>query len=848
MDHDNNSNRSKQPPPSRTRSSSISSPMHDASDPMNSELPISDQLESNIKIWQELINDYKHMEESFIKQTNSESYQYLGAIRSNPDIVIKNANNEYSKNVLDLAHKRKVIFELMEKIGISYDDLRTDTTSNAFLMQQSGSSKNSIPPDPLFTNIRASQIFGGDGDETDSNATFNDTGSASGDSEAVPPGDTFYSVLSSRWASRLGQMIQTQGQLTIQHVKRRTLDDNVENENDDQSWKMKPKWPDYLSDISFAVIKKNRAAHKFPRIIKLTEYHIFNIKDGNRISKTYFYTQIRNIWLEEGDTIVITLRNNKKLVFISDMASYIAQQIITRIKVRHQLDRTDFASSLQSAPGYTISVTSKVIEEISKENTTGAASAMMVFAKELGEKTVKNVMDIHRKEKEMLAQRSGSPLVRSSNLNSIEELSSDEASSAVASAIHSASSSRFRSSQSDSTKKPPASRLPLDNEDEMPMPPNEDENEGPDVSVLTNESSKSKRNSLHIFGIKEGMHEFSIQSELQKIVFDGHTPEGNTRNHFIDKFRKSLLTESERSSCMLDVRHFIDGMHEYILSSRGIQLASIFGARSQSNFISPESSMMSDTVRLTVSDLGLVDEDILTTLSFIIFTVVEEATYLPLKDEIRTLMPSFENSAEEDELHSRLNMFYERTQAEWGIKDDVQSPLNWQSAIFELSNLESNPTPSMMLNTLARTAKAIYSEYKLAVLPLQKKDAGSSSSYLGADDFVPVFIYVFCHSQIERPALNRDIMWNLCHPDQLQGESGYYLTVYESSIEFIMHEELPEVLPSSNQVSFTGNTSFTRNVRHNSSDEFPNYKERLHGVAPGRISVLGTKITMRESF
>jgi hypothetical protein len=48
-------------------------------------------------------------------------------------------------------------------------------------------------------------------------------------------------------------------------------------------------------------------------------------------------------------------------------------------------------------------------------------------------------------------------------------------------------------------------------------------------------------------------------------------------------------------------------------------------------------------------------------------------------------------------------------------------------------------------------------------------------------------------------------MWSLCHPDQLQGEAGYYLTVYESSIEYVLQESIsndsfsfPSSSPSSN--------------------------------------------------
>ena len=56
---------------------------------------------------------------------------------------------------------------------------------------------------------------------------------------------------------------------------------------------------------------------------------------------------------------------------------------------------------------------------------------------------------------------------------------------------------------------------------------------------------------------------------------------------------------------------------------------------------------------------------------------------------------------------------------------------------------------------------------------------------LGADDLVPIFIFVLCQSGLVTPLRDKDLLWALCHPDQLYGEAGYYLTVYESACAFV---------------------------------------------------------------
>jgi hypothetical protein len=144
---------------------------------------------------------------------------------------------------------------------------------------------------------------------------------------------------------------------------------------------------------------------------------------------------------------------------------------------------------------------------------------------------------------------------------------------------------------------------------------------------------------------------------------------------------------------------------------------------------------------------------------------------------------------EEQLLLEKMKALSVRTQQQWGIPEDMVSPLGWQTAVFELQGLEHNLTPSTQLHVLTRTVKAIYNEFKHVVLP-QLRKTGSSQSCIAADDLVPIFIYIFCRSNLKHPMRSRDLMWSLCHPDQLQGEGGYYLTVFESSIEFVLNEEI----------------------------------------------------------
>ena len=56
---------------------------------------------------------------------------------------------------------------------------------------------------------------------------------------------------------------------------------------------------------------------------------------------------------------------------------------------------------------------------------------------------------------------------------------------------------------------------------------------------------------------------------------------------------------------------------------------------------------------------------------------------------------------------------------------------------------------------------------------------------LGADDLLPIFIYVFVFSELSHPDDVADCLWKLCHPDALRGESGYFLTLLESTVCYL---------------------------------------------------------------
>lgn len=210
---------------------------------------------------------------------------------------------------------------------------------------------------------------------------------------------------------------------------------------------------------------------------------------------------------------------------------------------------------------------------------------------------------------------------------------------------------------------------------------------------------------------------------------------------------------------------------------------------------------------------------------------------------------------EESTVVQKLKYFVNRSQAQWGIAPDLVSPLGWRSASFELASIEHNLTPTFQLQVLTRTMKAIYSEFKFAVLPRMQALGKGNNVFLGADDLVPIFLFVFCQSNLRHPVRNRDLMWALCHPDQLHGEAGYYLTVYESAIDCVLRENIEHdsFITCPEEVADEGPqrpSSVSAPAQRKKSAEYVSFSSYFAGFfkMSGVVEEEDHSLSMRESF
>jgi len=124
-----------------------------------------------------------------------------------------------------------------------------------------------------------------------------------------------------------------------------------------------------------------------------------------------------------------------------------------------------------------------------------------------------------------------------------------------------------------------------------------------------------------------------------------------------------------------------------------------------------------------------------------------------------------------------IEILYPNPQSFYGIAVTTTSPTSWEKVVMMVSNIRHHYLPRDRLNYLISCAKEIPRVYAV--------EHPSNPDHLGADEFLPIFIYVLVQARIPNIlALNAE-MQALLDPEKRVGESGYYLATLEAAIEHI---------------------------------------------------------------
>ena len=102
-----------------------------------------------------------------------------------------------------------------------------------------------------------------------------------------------------------------------------------------------------------------------------------------------------------------------------------------------------------------------------------------------------------------------------------------------------------------------------------------------------------------------------------------------------------------------------------------------------------------------------------------------------------------------------------------------------------MRDIRSRTLPHDRLEQLLLTAKEIPIHF-VREHPSSIEDNTS----LGADDFLPIFIYVIAKAQIPDLLALSEELQALCDPDKRMSETGYYLATLEASLQHILEANI----------------------------------------------------------
>ncbi|XP_070377848.1 protein sprint-like isoform X2 [Dermacentor albipictus] len=250
-----------------------------------------------------------------------------------------------------------------------------------------------------------------------------------------------------------------------------------------------------------------------------------------------------------------------------------------------------------------------------------------------------------------------------------------------------------------------------------------------------------------------------VKSYIFKLVQERNTTFAMTIENFIQCTRES--SETSPAVVMRNIRQFMSGMKNYLLKHGEGQFEQL--VQEEQSKLKPDEFMNIDAI-IEVSLHRLVIK--------------------PLRRYLYQLfVKQYTQSGALKLLSDSMKYARTKTPQELGIKSDFEPPRGVTLELVQhfLLKLQKAYSPLRKLENLLSAISVIYS----SVQRDRKSQPEGESFSLGADDFLPIFLYVLVQCGLVSAEVEADYMWGLLHPSLLTGEGGYYLTTLSSAVHVL---------------------------------------------------------------
>ena len=299
------------------------------------------------------------------------------------------------------------------------------------------------------------------------------------------------------------------------------------------------------------------------------------------------------------------------------------------------------------------------------------------------------------------------------------------------------------------------------------------------------EKNRRKSRIELLAGVAEDSLENQVRMYVQTLIHNESTDEGRTRFCFVENANElfardavesfktggsQVADESDEAARisllvkpLVTLRQFVDGMRDYIMEHHAAKFEELVA-----------SDIFLDPTKTDTTDGGI------STVSRVVTKCAEESIVQVLSDKIFRAVDAIVTHDAAASWSQRYSILCSKSQSFFNIKKEFQCNQNWHSAVTACTDLTMATFPSDKLEALMETARCIYERFG----ELQPKIT------LGADDFVPIFMFVLSRARADRAMHDCVVIAHLCPELMLSGECTYYMSTFEAAVAYMAEMNL----------------------------------------------------------
>eukprot|EP01122_Echinamoeba_exundans_P009048 TRINITY_DN3114_c0_g1_i2.p2 TRINITY_DN3114_c0_g1~~TRINITY_DN3114_c0_g1_i2.p2 ORF type:complete len:566 (-),score=82.47 TRINITY_DN3114_c0_g1_i2:2898-4595(-) len=524
-----------------------------------------------------------------------------------------------------------------------------------------------------------------------------------------------------------------------------------------------------MPELSFEVTKTlNKWPHKkVSRILKLTTESIANIRSGDASqapSSSFSYDRIIKVVMTDLRTFVIDYKGaGHKYLYQSPVALQIVQEIEARQRLLESSRKWRETLRLHQQfiykfndPSPQTRTAALDIAGVEASKNTATADSASSSSLESGTSPETTAIARDRSLSSLLLEGTKAPhgtpetppWVKSSPVKERLARQSVRHSGQFSGPFHSNSSSALTPATDSGS---PAIEEPSSSEEAEIIPTSRPRSLPKRVRLSTVTTHRAKKMNSIL-----GQDDFSrIDAAVLMVLKNQQYEEARVLKHFLDNF--SVL-EKNPVTLQMNVRNFMDQLKYRLLT--------------------PESRTKFQFDRIVLQSKNQEQ------LESFVEVSIERIVIGPVFEKIMSAILR-SNSKVDATLTRTMDALKAKSQQDLHIPSRYISRTEFQFAVLELRDLTREMLPADKMAVVLRCMQAIVSTIKQECAVVDSDNSSGDVLDIGADDLLPILIFVVVQSGIYSIDSQCQYMWSLAAPDDLRGEKGYYLTMLSSAVDYL---------------------------------------------------------------